>query len=372
MRRPPRSIPAMWRRFRRAAGSPCGPAISRRPSRLFSVFWPSRMVCRLTGTATGLGWGSAMSPKRAAASGKLSRPTGRLETEAARLAKADADNTQWQRDLSVSAQQDRRRARRPRASLPTRSPPSRPPSAISERLAKADADNTQWQRDLSISPLQDRRRARGPGQARRRARRRPSRPRHRRTPSQGRRRQHRVAARPLRLAITRSATCSWPRASSPTRSPPSRPPSSSAERLAKADADNTQWQRDLSVSPREDRRRAPWPRASSPTRSPPSRPPSPSENAWPRPTPTTPSWQRDLSVSHDEDRRRAPRPRASSPMRSPPSRPPSSSPNAWPKPTPTTPTGSATLPKDLAWFDGEIAKLDGSACPHRLTSPRCG
>jgi tetratricopeptide (TPR) repeat protein len=72
------------------------------------------------------------------------------EELAERLAKADADNTQWRRDLSVShdrigdvlvAQGKLAEALAAfQASL-----------ATAERLAKTDADNTQWQRDLSVS-----------------------------------------------------------------------------------------------------------------------------------------------------------------------------------------------------------------------------
>ena len=72
--------------------------------------------------------------------------------------------------------------------------------AIAERLAKADADNTEWQRDLSVShdkigdvlgaqgKLADALAAFQAALA------------ISRTPGQGRRRQHPVAARPLRLA----------------------------------------------------------------------------------------------------------------------------------------------------------------------------
>jgi uncharacterized caspase-like protein len=69
---------------------------------------------------------------------------------AERLAKADAGNAQWQRDLSVSfnnvgnVQKDQGDLSGALASF-------RQSLAIGERLAKADAGNAQWQRDLSVS-----------------------------------------------------------------------------------------------------------------------------------------------------------------------------------------------------------------------------
>ena len=133
-----------------------------------------------------------------------------------RLAKADPGNAGWQRDLSVSLRQDRRRAggagqssrgaeilsRRPRpfssvwrrrtratpagsaisrcrydkigdvlvaqGNLPAALKSYRDDLAIAERLAKADPGNAGWQRDLSVSLQQDRRRAGGAGQSARR------------------------------------------------------------------------------------------------------------------------------------------------------------------------------------------------------------
>ena len=115
-----------------------------------------------------------------------------------RLAEADADNTQWQRDLCVSHFKiggvfvDRGRL----ADALTAFQASR---AIAERLAEADADNTDWQRDLSVS--------------------------HNRIGD--------VLVAQGKLADAFAAF----QASLSIR-----------ERLAKADVDNTQWQRDLSNS----------------------------------------------------------------------------------------------------------------------------
>ncbi len=67
-----------------------------------------------------------------------------------RLACQDPDNTQWQRDYSVSHNKigDVQVAQ---GDLPGALQAFHAGMAISERLARQDPDNTQWQRDLSIS-----------------------------------------------------------------------------------------------------------------------------------------------------------------------------------------------------------------------------
>ena len=84
--------------------------------------------------------------------------------------------------------------------------------AIVDRLAKADPGNAGWQRDLSVSYEQDRRRAGGAGQSAGGAEILPRRARHCGPSGQGRPRQRRMAARPVGVLRTRSATCWWRRA----------------------------------------------------------------------------------------------------------------------------------------------------------------
>ena len=118
--------------------------------------------------------------------------------EAARRAKANADNTHWQRDLSVSHNRIGD-VLVPQGKLADALAAFQASLAIAERLAKADAANTRWQGDLSVSysKIGDVLVAQGKlGDA--------------------------LAAFQACLAIR--------------------------ERLAKADVDNTDWQRDLSVS----------------------------------------------------------------------------------------------------------------------------
>ena len=67
-----------------------------------------------------------------------------------RLVKADASNTEWQRDLSVSYENlgDVEMAA---GKLDAARKAYEQSLGIAERLAKADASNTEWQRDLSVS-----------------------------------------------------------------------------------------------------------------------------------------------------------------------------------------------------------------------------
>jgi tetratricopeptide (TPR) repeat protein len=67
-----------------------------------------------------------------------------------RLAKSDAGNTRWQRDLSVAHDKigDVQVAQ---GNLPAALASYRASLAIRDRLAKSDAGNTRWQRDLAIS-----------------------------------------------------------------------------------------------------------------------------------------------------------------------------------------------------------------------------
>ena len=174
---------------------------------------------------------------------------------AERLAKSDPGNAGWQRDLSVSydkvgdvqvAQGDLAGALKSyRDSL-----------AIAERLAKSDPGNAGWQRDLSVSLQQGRRRAGGAGRPGRRA----ESPTATASPLPSAWRSP-TPATPAGSAIcrcrtTRSATCRWRRATWPARCKSYRDSLAIAERLAKSDPGNAGWQRDLSVSLREGRRRA--------------------------------------------------------------------------------------------------------------------
>jgi tetratricopeptide (TPR) repeat protein len=69
---------------------------------------------------------------------------------AERVAKADPDNADWQRDLSVAYTKvgDVQVAQ---GHLPEALKSFRDNLAIAERLAKADPDNAEWQRDLAVS-----------------------------------------------------------------------------------------------------------------------------------------------------------------------------------------------------------------------------
>ena len=67
-----------------------------------------------------------------------------------RLAAADRSNTDAQRDLAVSYEQDRQRADG-LGKLDEALEAYRADLAIAERLAAADASNTKWQRDLAVT-----------------------------------------------------------------------------------------------------------------------------------------------------------------------------------------------------------------------------
>jgi hypothetical protein len=67
-----------------------------------------------------------------------------------RLAKADAGNAGWQRDLSVSYNKIGD-VLKDQGNLPEALKSVRDGLAIADRLAKADAGNAGWQRDLSVS-----------------------------------------------------------------------------------------------------------------------------------------------------------------------------------------------------------------------------
>jgi tetratricopeptide (TPR) repeat protein len=72
------------------------------------------------------------------------------EADADRLAKADPNNAEWQRDLSVSYNRvgDVLVAQ---GNLPEALKSFQDSLAIADRLAKADPNNAEWQRDLSVS-----------------------------------------------------------------------------------------------------------------------------------------------------------------------------------------------------------------------------
>ena len=163
---------------------------------------------------------------------------------------AATDPQQYRAGSAISRSRTRRSATCwwRRASSTRRSRPTATSLAIRERLAAADRSNTDWQRDLSVSLQQDRRRAGGAGQARRGA----QEPTATASPSASASPPP-IAAIPSGSAISRSrtrrsATCWWRRASSTRRSRPTATASPFAERLAAADRSNTGWQRDLSVS----------------------------------------------------------------------------------------------------------------------------
>ena len=162
-----------------------------------------------------------------------------------RLAKSDPGNAGWQRDLSVSLQQGRRRAGgagrpRRRAEILSRQPRDR------DRLAKSDPGNAGWQRDLSVSydKVGDVLVAQGnlpealkSYQAASRSATGWPKP---------------IPATPAGSAISRcpttgSATCWWRRAICRGAEILSRRLAIS-DRLAKSDPGNAGWQRDLSVS----------------------------------------------------------------------------------------------------------------------------
>ena len=235
---------------------------------------------------------------------RRSRPTAPAWPSRERLAAADPSNAGWQRDLSVSHEQARRRAGGAGASWPTRSQAYQASLAIREQLAAADPSNAGWQRDLSVSHNKIGDVLVAQGHLAGALTRLPREPRHPRAAGGGRPEQRRLAARPLGQPRARSATCWWRRASSTARSRPTataspspsgwpRPtratPTGSAtsrsatnklgdvlvaqgqladaltayraslaicERLAAADPSNAGWQRDLSVSHEQDRRRA--------------------------------------------------------------------------------------------------------------------
>ena len=68
-----------------------------------------------------------------------------------RLAKSDPGNAGWQHDLSVSYEQDRRRAGCAGRSQSGAADPIPTAAPSDERLAKSDPGNAGWQRDLSVS-----------------------------------------------------------------------------------------------------------------------------------------------------------------------------------------------------------------------------
>ncbi len=93
-----------------------------------------------------------------------------------------------------------------------------------ERLAAADPSNAGWQRDLSVSQEQDRRRAACPGRSAGRPQRLPGVPGGPAASGRGRSFERGLAARPVGQPGTRSATCCLPRAicrapSTPTGNP---------------------------------------------------------------------------------------------------------------------------------------------------------
>ncbi len=266
---------------------------------------------------------------------------------AERLAAADPTNAGWQRDLSVSHEQGRRRAAWPRGTWPGRCAAYRASLAIRERLAAADPSNAGWQRDLSVSHNKIGDVLRGPGRPGRRRSPPTARPWRSRAPGGARTRATPAGSATCRSATTRSATCCWPRATWPGRWPPTAAPWRSAsawrprtratpagsatcrsattrsatccvaqgdlagalsayraalaiaERLAASDPTNAGWQRDLSVS--HDRIGDVLARRGTrPGRSPPTARPWRSASGWRPAIPTNAGWQRDLSVSHEK------------------------------------------------------------------------
>ncbi len=100
--------------------------------------------------------------------------------------------------------------------------------AIGQKLAAQDPGNAGWQRDLSVSFEQDRRRAEREGRSGRRAQGLPGQPRHRPEARRAGPRQRRLAARPLGQLRAGSATCRARRAIWAARSRPTRTASPSA------------------------------------------------------------------------------------------------------------------------------------------------
>ena len=164
-----------------------------------------------------------------------------------RLADADPGNAGWQRDLSVSHEQDRRPGRRRRR--PDRRPrrlhrlPQHPPAAGRRRPR---------QRRLATRPVRQPRQDRRPGRRRRRPDRRPRRlqrrPHHR--PAAGRRRprQRRLATRPRPSATTKLGDLAVAAGDLTAARDAYTAALTIAQRLADADPGNAGWQRDLSVS----------------------------------------------------------------------------------------------------------------------------
>jgi tetratricopeptide (TPR) repeat protein len=165
---------------------------------------------------------------------------------AEQLAKADPNNTQWQRDLSVS-QNNIGRVLRAQGELAGAEQAYRASLAVAERLAKADPSNAQRQRDLSVSHdnigqvLSAQGDLAGAEQAyraslavaERLARADPSNAQWRRDLSVSQNNIGHVLSAQGDLAAAEQAY----RASLEV-----------AERLAKADPSNTEWQRDMSIS----------------------------------------------------------------------------------------------------------------------------
>ena len=273
-------------------------AISRAPGRRRSQQYrlAARSVGVLQTRSATCWWRRASSPRRS----KAYRDSLAI---AERLAAADRSNTGWQRDLSVSydkigdvlvaqgkldealkslprqprhsrapgrrrsqqhrvaarsvgvVQQDRRRAggagqaRRGAQGLPRRPRHRRAPGRRRPR-------NAGWQRDLSVSYDRIGDVLVAQGELDGGAQELPRRPRHRRAPGRGRSQQRRLAARSLGVATTRSATCWWRRASSTRRSRATATASPSPSAWPQSDRSKRGWQRDLSVSLQQDRRRA--------------------------------------------------------------------------------------------------------------------
>ena len=254
----PRPTPAM------PAGSATSPSRTRRSA----TCWWRRATCRRRSTLPGrarhqrpprrrptpaMPAGSATSPSRTTRSATCwwRRATCRRRSTAyqASLAIAEPPRQGRPRQCRLAARplrlarQDRRRAAWRRATCRRRSTPTKPRLAIADRLAKADPGNAGWQRDLSVSheKIGDVLR---PGQPAGGARRLPK-PRSPSTPGQGRPRKCRMAARPLRLAREdrRRACCAGQPAGGADAFQ-----ASLAIRGARTDPGNAGWQRDLALS----------------------------------------------------------------------------------------------------------------------------
>ena len=212
--------------------------------------------------------------------------------------------------------------------------------AIRDRLAKSDPGNAGWQRDLSVSydKIGDVQVAQGDlaGGAQVLSRQ----PRHRRPAGEIRSRQRRLAARPLGVATTRSATCRSRRATSPAALKSYRDSLAIAERLAQSDPGNAGWQRDLSVSYEKigDVQVAQGDLAGALKSY---RDSLAIRDRLAKSDPGNAGWQRDLSVSYERSATCRSR-RATLPGRSSPIATASRSQTGWRNPIPAMPAGSAT------------------------------